>query len=192
MDFSTLKARLLAVIGRAPVDVCYELVTADINQGMRLRVMETETTLTGALEITLPADFLGAVSVYEDVTPRRALKQTEPQALQTLYLDGSGRPTHYAIVDGKMLLNQVDGANNIILRYHAKLADLSADSDTNDVLTNYPSIYVYGALAHHAALRGDDAVATWFPAYEKAKKQARADDNKKGGPSPSVVARNVA
>mgnify|MGYP000377364524 CR=1 FL=1 len=32
MDFGTLKSRLLATIGRAPADVCYEMVTADINQ----------------------------------------------------------------------------------------------------------------------------------------------------------------
>lgn len=192
MDFGTLKTRIEAIIGRAPADVCYELVTADINQTLRLRDMESETTLTGALEITLPSDFLGVVNVYEDVTPRRALKQTEPQALQKAYYDGSGRPSYYAIVDGKMLLDQVDGSNDIILRYHAKLSDLSLDTDTNDVLTNFPSIYVYGALTHHAALRGDDAVATWVQAYDAAKKQATASDNKKGGPPSQVVARNVA
>lgn len=193
MDFATLKTRLQAIIGRAPADVCYELVTADINQELRLRDMESQVTLTAALSISLPADFLSAVYVYEDTTPLRALKQTEPTAMQRLRLDGTGRPSHYAIIDGAMLLDQIEGTTDIILRYHAKLADLSADSDTNDVLTNYPAVYIYGTLAHHAALRGDDrGVATWYAAYEKAKKQARADDNKKGGPPPSVIARNVA
>lgn len=193
MDFGTLKADILAVIGREPADVCYRLVTADINQDMRLRVMEAETTLTAALEMTLPTDFLSVVSVYVDVTPRRTLRQFQPQALQRMINDGTGTPKDYAIVDGKMLLGSIDGAADIKLRYIAKVSDLSADSDTNDVLTTHPAIYVYGVLAHHAALtRDESAVPIYAAAYQAEMKKARASDTKKGGPPPEVVPRAVA
>lgn len=178
MDFGTLKSRLLALIGRAPADVVYELVTADINNTMRLRVMESTTTLTEAASISLPSDFLEAVAVYRDTDPRYALRPVSQHQLDRAH-QTSGIPATYTIVDGAMLLNPApNGSENIELRYYAKLSDLSADTDENDVLTTYPSIYVYGALAHHGALVRDPQVATWFAAYEKAKAQARADDNK--------------
>lgn len=177
MNFGTLKSRILGIIGRAPSEVCYELVTADINQQMRLMVMQSSTTLTAAASITLPTDFLGAVDAYLDTDPRTPLRATTAGALNRTS-QSSGTTREYAIVDGAMLINPV-GSDDIELRYYASLADLSADADVNNVLTTYPSIYVYGVLAHHAALiRDTEAVATWFAAYEKAKGQARAADTK--------------
>ncbi len=193
MDFAALKSRIQSIIGRAPNDVCYELVTADINQDMRLRSMESTTTLTAALSMALPSDFLSAASVYVNTDPRRTLRQTEPQAFNRGYSDGVGEPSLYAIVDGAMLLDSVNTASDIELRYVAKLADLSADSDTNDVLTNHPSVYIYGALAHHAALiRDTEAAATWAAAYRAEMNSAKASDRKKGGPPLSVIPRSVA
>lgn len=177
MNYGTLKSNILALIGRAPADVCYELTTADINQQMRLKVMESTTTLTAAASITLPTDFLGVVDAYLDTDPRRPLRPAMSGTLNRRY-ESSGTTCEYAIVDGAMLINPV-GSDDIELRYYAKLANFSADGDENDVLTTYPSIYVYGVLSHHAALiRDSEALAVWFAAYEKAKAQARADDNK--------------
>lgn len=195
MDFGTLKSRLLATIGRAPADVCYEMVTADINQELRLADMEATTTLTEAASITLPSDFLEVVSVYRDTDPRRPLRPETPQGMHTNH-QTSGIPTTYSIVDDagtkKMQLSPApNGSENIVLRYFAKLSDLSADTDQNDILTNYPSIYIYGTLAHHNALIRDLASAqAYLGAYEKAKGQARANDRKNrmgGGPIVPVV-----
>ncbi len=183
MNFGTLKSRLLAIIGRAPADVCYELVTADINQEMRLAVMEKTTTLTEAASITLPADFLEVVSIYRNVDPRTTLEPLPPQSMQRMY-DSTGTPAKYSIVDDsgtkKMLLTpSPSGSESLELRYYASFADLSADGDENDVLTSYPSVYVYGALAHHALLIQDMVKAEgWGLAYEKAKRQAVGDDRK--------------
>lgn len=187
MDFASLKARILALIGRAPNDVVYELVTADINAGLRLREMEETVTLTEAAEITLPADFLTVVSVYRDTDPRTTLQPTTPQALQRGFMP-SGSPTHYALVDGKMVLSpSPDGTEDIVLRYIAKLADLSVDSDTNPILTKFPSIYVYGALAHHSALiRDAQAAAIYEAQYQKAARAAKATDRDRYSGAPLV------
>lgn len=181
MNFGTLKSRILAVIGRAPADVCYELVTADINQQLRLSCMETTTTLTEAATVSLPSDFLEVVAVYRDTDPRYALRPTSEQNINRSYVT-SGIPREYAIVDNAgtkaMVLNpSPSGSENIELRYYAKLSDLSADSDENDILTLYPSIYVYGVLTHHSMLIRDmQAAQGWALAYEKAKTQAKQDD----------------
>lgn len=195
MDFATLKARIAAIIGRAPADVCYELVTADVNQELRLRVMESTATLTEAATCALPSDFLDMVSLYRDTDPRHTLKPLPPQAMQRTY-HGSGVPQFYSITDGAMALSPApNGAESLVMRYLAAVPDLSADGDTNDVLTKYPSIYVYGVLSHHALLIRDmEALAGWAAAYEKAKAQARKDDAsyRSGVGSPVPVVRGVA
>lgn len=179
MDFGTLKSRILALIGRAPADVVYELVTADINQEMRLRVMESTTTIAESATITLPTDFLEMSTLYRDTNPRTILKPMPPQQLQAAFV-ASGTPCFYAVEDGQLRLSpSPNGSENLVMRYFAKLTDLSDDSDENDVLTTYPGIYVYGALAHHAVLIRDmESIPLWAAAYRDAKKQARADDKR--------------
>lgn len=182
MNFGTLKSRILAIIGRAPADVCYELVTADINQELRLSCMEKSTTLTEDGTMTLPTDFLEVVSIYRDSDPRYALRPSTTTNINRGYVT-SGIPREYAIIDNdfglkEMVLNpSPSGSENIELRYYAKLSDLSADSDENDILTLYPSIYVYGVLTHHAMLIRDmDAAQGWSIAYKQAKQQAKQED----------------
>lgn len=178
MNFGELKAQLLALVGRAPSDLCYTLVTADINAALRIAAMEDTATLTEAASVALPADFLSVVSVYRDTTPRTPLSPTTAQAINNGH-SPSGTPRQYAIVDGAMLLNpEPDGSEDIVLRYFAKQADLVDDSDTTPVLTKHPAIYVYGALAHHSALiRNMEAAAIWQGQYVQAVKGARAADS---------------
>ena len=179
MNFGQLKANILELIGRAPASVCYELVTADINQEMRLHVMEASTTVSESAEITLPDDFLEILTIYRNVNPRTILKPITPQQLHDVF-QASGTPAFYAIEDEQIrLAPSPSGSEDLVIRYYAKLDDLSLDADQNVVLAKYPSIYVYGVLAHHAALiRDTQSAAMWLGAYEKAKKQARADDQK--------------
>jgi len=174
MTFATLKSRVAAILGRSPNDVVYEMVTADINTELRLKTMESTTTLVEATgNIALPADFLEVVDIYRDVDPRTSLRPATTQSINRTSVS-SGTPSVYAIVDGFLILNpQPNASVNMPLRYIASLADLSADSDTNDVMTTYPSIYVYGAMAHHAALVGDERIALWKGAYESAKVAAQ-------------------
>ena len=176
MDFSTLKSRVLALIGRAPADVVYELVTSDINADLRMTIQESTTTITEAASMSLPSDFLSVVDVYRDVDPRTPLRPTTAQAINRTHIT-SGTPSEYAIVDGAMLLNpSPNGSETVNLRYIAKLTDLSADDDTNDVLTKYPQIYVYGVLYHHGILIGDTRSGLWQAAYDGARRQAKQSD----------------
>jgi hypothetical protein len=178
MNFGELKAHLLALIGREPSDLCYTLVTADINAALRIAAMEDTATLVEAASVTLPADFLAMVSAYRDTATRTPLRPTTAQAINNTH-QASGTPSQYAIVDGAMLLNpEPDGTENIVIRYYAKQADLVDDADTTAVLTKHPAIYVYGALAHHAQLiRNMEAAAIWQGQYVQAVKGARASDS---------------
>lgn len=177
MDFATLKSRLLAEIGRAPADLCYELVTAEINEGLRIADMQTTVTFTVTDSYTLPTDFLEAVSVYSvESGDRRDIMAVEPATFDAQWRV-SAYPHMYSISDGEMRINGTEGGGDITLRYYQEQADLSADADTNAILTKHPSIYVYGVLAHHAALKRDQtALTVHFQAYERAMSKVRQAD----------------
>lgn len=176
MNFSSLKSRILALIGRAPNDLVYELVTADINTELSLIQMEATTTLTEGATVSLPLSFKRVVSLYRDADPRYALSPAGAAQIEREY-QSSGDPTRYAVVDGSLLLDRPGAGNSLSLRYISELSDLSADGDENDVLTKYPSIYVYGALAHHGAITGDSRANGWTTKYEVEKKRAQKDSN---------------
>jgi len=176
--FGTLKSEILAAIGRAPADFIYQIVTQEINRDMRIIEMQATTTLTSSASITLPSTFIEIVSAYRDVDPRTILTPTTPDNIHSTY-ETSGNPSKFAIVDDagtfKMLLNR-PGSGTIEMRYYAELALMSADEDTNEVLTEYPGIFLYGSLYHHAALIGDERLGVWGQAYERAKKAAQVSD----------------
>lgn len=193
MTFAQLKAALLAQIGRAPSDICYQLVTADINNGLRVKEMEATASLVEAASVALPADFLAVIEIYRDVADRTPLQPTTPQAIARSY-QPSGTPTHYAVVDGNLLLNpSPDGSSNIALRYYAALDDLVADGDTNAVLARFPSLYVYGVLSHHASLiRDTQSAAIWEAQYQKAARAAMATNGDRYAGAPLVPTVRVA
>lgn len=190
MNYGQLKANVLALIGRAPADVCYQLTTADINSFLRLSIMESTATIAATEFVTLPADFRSMCSAYIDTNPRSALTPTS-EFTQNTWRVLAGTPTQYAIVNGQMRLNPVpDGTYNVVLRYIANLPDFVVDTDTNVVLDRYPGVYVYGALTHHATLMRDvEAAAVYKAGFNEQIRLARADDvnSRYSGTSPRVA-----
>ena len=178
MDFATLKSRLLAQIGRAPSDLCYELVTAEINEKLRLLDMATEVTFPLAETYTLPSDFLEVESAHNLINDQFYPIEAMGASSYVAARRNVTFPYFYRIVGGTMEINGATGGGTVYLRYYQRQADLSADADTNEVLTNHPAVYVYGVLAHHAALiRDTTALQVHFPAYERAVQQVIAHDN---------------
>lgn len=145
----------------------YALTTAELNARLRLREMETETTLStgGNAYVTLPSDFVMVRHAYLDVTPRQPLDAMN-EFERSRQHDSSGRPNAYTISGGLMYLNPApDTTYTVTLRYLARLAAFSADADTNDVLVNFPALYLYSALKH---------VAIWAQDREQAEVYAAA------------------
>lgn len=188
MTFASLKTDVENAIARGDVPAfVYALVTADINRDMRLMEMLSETTLTVAAEtVSLPADFLEVEAAWLDASPRRPLRPAKEMATATRH-DASGEPFWYAVTGSEIRFMPVpSGSYDVYLRYYARLSDLSADGDTNDVLVNYPSLYHYGSCAHAAVWAQDDALMqTYATAYGRAVEAVKTADRKRrlgGGP----------
>ena len=170
-DYQNLKANVKSAYhNRSDIpDFVYELTTAELNAKLRLKVMESETTLTASSETTaLPSDFLEVRHMYLDQDVREPIDVVDEFAKSRFY-DISGQPREYTIINGSVLWNPApDGSYSVNLRYYAKLSDFSADTDTNAVLTTFPALYFYGALKQIALWEGDDeAAGRYEAAFEK-------------------------
>lgn len=175
--FGTLKSEILALLGRAPADPAYQMVTADINRELRTLDMEATATLTSAGSYAMPAAFLEMIEAYIDETPRRFLTPTTAHAINTMWAT-SGKAHQYAIVgdgaDGTMIFDKTT-TDDVEIRYYTEVTALAADEDDNVVLLKHPGVYLYGALYHHARMIRDQAAAAdWGADYKREMDAANA------------------
>lgn len=179
MDFATLKSNVNSAMGRSDVpDYIYTLTTAGINRDCRFLDMQKSTTIdTSANPQTLPSDFQSVVSAYILNSGDKHLLQQVTDFGAHIYADDR-IPKFFAIRDGSMYFSpDPDGTYTVYLDYIASLDALSADSDTNDVLSRYPGLYLYQALTHAAIWRGDQAMEQSFGnAYAAELRLAQRDD----------------
>lgn len=101
---------------------------------------------------------------------REALRYLTPEQIDAEYGSaGSGLPRAYTVFDSQIELGPTpDGTYAAEMYYIAKVSALSADSDTNDVLTYYPEIYLYASLMEAAIYTEDDELAQkWLGLFEQ-------------------------
>ncbi len=144
-NYATLKTAAAEVAGRDMVSAAIDVLTQELNDKLRLREMLTDFSQSTT---AVPSDFIAAQTlkvggiIYEATT----------EAAQARGAGGT-----YSVQSGEFIFNPAETAPEITGRYYAQLAVLNEDDDTNDVLSNYPGLYLFGILAHHAALVRDEA-----------------------------------
>lgn len=188
MNFGELKTAITTQIGRSPSDLAYTLVQADIAKKLKILEMETTTTLTASASIALPSDFNGVIAATLDGIP------LSPAALQTQNKQvASSRTTNTYSISGTNMLLTDPGTGDVELTYWAKPL-LVADEDTNAILDNYPDLYVYGVLTHHAGLIRDlQAAQGWAQGYNFAITDAQSNDAivRMSGGQPGIFVRTA-
>lgn len=80
-----------------------------------------------------------------------------------------GRPQYYSDIGNIIYFNKfADADYNININFY-KLLNLSDSNLTNNVLTNYPSIYLYGSLFHAASyIKNDGDMQKYFTLFKAA------------------------
>lgn len=179
MNFGQLKSHVTSAMGRSDVpDYVYMLTSAGINRDCRFLDMQTSTTVTTAANpATLPSDFGSIISAYVEVGGDNRILQNVTDQTARLYADDRA-PRFYAIQDGTILFApDPDGTYTVYLQYVRALPALSADADTNDVMSRYPDLYLYQSLTH-AAIWAKDAESeqSYGRAYAASLKLAERDD----------------
>jgi hypothetical protein len=115
---------------------------------LAVRSMETITTaLTTGEFLALPADYESFRGIRL-ITPNNVGKLNY-QAPQQMFNDAvPDRPSFFTIVGNQIQFNCVpDAEYTVQFQYFKKATPLSPTNQTNDILTNYPNIYLFGSLA---------------------------------------------
>lgn len=194
MDYSTLQSNVESAMGRTDIpSYVYTLTTAGINRDLRLMEMLCKTTLyTNEGTASLPSDFLEMESAYIDSGGERTPLVPATEQNQSVRYDSSGRPFYYAVHGDEIsLMPKPDTDYEIEVRYYARLSALSASTDTNDVITNYPGLYLYAALTHAAVWAQDEALAQVYNSAYTAEKNSVEQADKKRRRSGPIAQKSV-
>jgi len=117
-----------------------------------LRLTEMLATETESLA-SLPSGFLAMERLTVPDSPR-ALEYVTPQRFAGL--PSGGYPLYYTIQDNSIVV-QGGEPETFTMSYYRRFAALTSDADTNWLLENCPSAYLYAALIEAYAHIKDDA-----------------------------------
>lgn len=146
---------------------------------LKIRGQETETTLTpnsGDSTVALPTDYGSPIALWNALEDRIKLNQVLPDALE--YDDTPGTPDYWAVDGANIRFDcRVDGAIPFAFRY-VKTFELSDVNPTNFILTEWPDVYLYGALTEgFLAVYDEQRAAVWQGKFQAAIEVARTTGN---------------
>lgn len=151
---NVLKGSALAALGLGDIVLGQSVQLYD--DGAELILMP------GSGNAPLPANYLAMRSLYLDTMPRRSLEYIGPEQLNKDFASvWQDQPTSYTIeADCLRFGTPPDSAYNVVALYYQKFGALS--SATNWMMTNAPSVYLYGSLMEAAIFLGDDTASQRF------------------------------
>jgi hypothetical protein len=121
------------------------LAEAEFNRLLRTPDMEQRSTATlNGEALAVPADFLGLRSMSSQ---NAKFEFTAPDDLFAIPESYTGYPYYVTVTDGQFFFRPVpsDGAVEIV--YFQRIPALTAGNPTNWLMTKYPDLYLFGALA---------------------------------------------
>lgn len=151
------------------------------------------TTLNERFE-NLPTDWLEGVHLYlSDGAPVEYASVAEIGRQKVLTNDTSGKPRLYTLNSGQIeFFPQPDDSYTLTMVYYARIPTMSADADTNWLMTYYPDVYLYGSLLQSAPYLAEDArIAVWAQLYSAAVKNLGDDSEKARSSGGPLVMRNA-
>lgn len=95
---------------------------------------------------TVPDRLLNVIAIQLSASPWTELDVRSTPLAQS-YGDALTLPTSYAWVGSQFAFDSL-ASTTAYIAFHQGLAALSADADTDWLLTTYPNAYLYGALRH--------------------------------------------
>lgn len=118
---------------------------------LQIREFELTATVDTVISsdvVALPASYLSPRSMLIDDKTTNAqqypLEYRTPTALPRLTAENM--PCFYTVTNQIQFDRPCDAVYNVQFEYIGSLTPLSDANTTNDILTNYPSIYLFGAL----------------------------------------------
>jgi len=146
-----------------------------LNRELRVRanmVRATTTTTAGQAFYDLPTDLIELRNItYDSNSQSHALRYLSPESVSREYGTVlSGQPRAYTNLGNDLKLTPVpDAAYTISINYYSQLRSLGDSVPTNDVLAEYPSLYLFGSCLEGAIYLNDtDQTNRFGSVFQKA------------------------
>lgn len=186
-NFGELKTAIGDTLNRddltAVIPQFVTLAHAQFNRKLRSHRQITRGSLTIDAQFeALPADWMETIRITLDASPVRVLTQISLDDLtryRTAFNDTSDAPIYFSHTGSDIELFPTPSTSYTAqITYYAKITALSADGDTNWLLTNHPDLYLYGSLVHSAPYLKDDArLAVWSSLMAQAMMEIEEESN---------------
>ena len=131
-----------------------QLTEAKLFNDVTLKALETSVTGTstgGVIDLPVSIDAIQRITITTNGRDY-PLDYTSPNGVVHLL---TGEPIRYTVADGEIKLLP-STAYAYTLYYIPKASPLSASNTTNDILTNYPDVYLHGCM-HYLGKHTQDA-----------------------------------
>ena len=160
---------------------------------LRVREMEaraTASTSTSERFVALPSDYISLRQLQITIDDELYELEQKPLSAMRIY-DTAGIPAQYAITSQIEFNRKSDQAYTLEIDYYQELTALSSSNTTNDILTNYPLIYLYGSLKHAFLWGREYQNADYWDVKFRQQIAAANRKSRKGryGPAPSKAMR---
>ena len=174
------------------------LAEARMNRVLRLAIMLNvdQTTLGGAAALVagtrdyaLPSGYLQMLDFHLRTSPITTLSYLTPENMNRMWAGSQGgRPVAYTIfsdnasgtpIKSVRLGPSPGSAYDYSITFYKKIDALSDSNTTEQMLTNNPDVYLYGALLEaEPFLMNDQRVQLWATAFQEALRALQEQDNK--------------
>jgi len=152
------------------------MAEAAVGRDVRVRQMEKRATASISTQYAdMPTDFILQRNIQLNAASEQVrLRYLTPEQMDMYYpSEAGGQPKAYSIIGTEFQFKPVpDAAYTIEIAYFARFSTLSADTDSNWLLTNQPGIYLYAALVQAAPYIEDDKQTQLWAALYNAEVQA--------------------
>jgi hypothetical protein len=155
-----------------------------LNRELRVRanmVRAVTTTTSGQAFYDLPSDLIELRNItYDSNSQSFALRYLSPESVSREYgTIVSGQPRAYTNLGNNLKLTPTpDAAYSISINYFSQLRSLGDSTTTNDVLAEYPSLYLFGACLEGAIYLNDTEQTNRFGAvFQKALDDVKAAED---------------
>jgi hypothetical protein len=176
---TTIDSQIKRAVQKATTTIQRDLVSRGGHKNME--TVTTSLTFTAGVEyLDFPTDFAGHRSFIITSDPLRVLEFVDPVTLRTQYANAAtNKPEKFTIIGTRRAYARpiADSAYTTELIYYAALTALSADSDTNWVLTYHPDIYIAAAMIELSIfLENDQRLQFWKGKYDQSMNDLMGDD----------------
>ena len=141
----------------------------------KIRRMETRVTANTIADTeyySLPDNYVAMRNIKLNTNTKTPLEFLTPEIMDRLQAGSSvGCPKAYSIKGNTIQVRPIhDVVYEIEISYYKHFTPLSDSNTTNDMLTNHPDAYLYGALVEaEPYLMNDKRITVWQQFYDRAK-----------------------